>query len=84
MLQMVSPATQPRVACCIAGAWRDWAFSWRYIEPNIVAEFLAKFLDFHLKKSNFVTTDDQLSRLIEEVLTLFRIVTAKDVFEEFY
>ena len=27
---------EPRVACCIAGAWRDWAFSWRYIEPNIV------------------------------------------------
>ena len=30
------PTTKPRVACCIAGAWRDWAFSWRYIEPNIV------------------------------------------------
>ena len=23
-------------ACCIAGAWRDWALSWRYIEPNVV------------------------------------------------
>ena len=54
------------------------------IEPNIVAEFLAKFLDFHLKKSNFVTSDDTLSQLIEEVLTLFRIVSAKDVFAEFY
>lgn len=25
-----------RVACCIAGAWRDWQLSWRYIEPNVV------------------------------------------------
>ena len=36
MVDSSTPATTARVACCIAGAWRDWAFSWRYIEPNIV------------------------------------------------
>ena len=29
-------AGKPSVACCIAGAWRDWALSWRYIQPNVV------------------------------------------------
>ena len=54
------------------------------IEPNIVAEFLAKFLDFHLKKGSFIATDEALAKIINEVLILFRIVTSKDIFEEFY
>lgn len=52
------------------------------IDPNIVAEYLAKFLDFHLKKTS--QDEEQLSRLVEEVLTLFKFCKAKDVFEEFY
>lgn len=52
------------------------------IDPNIVAEYLAKFLDFHLKKTS--QDDEQLARLVEEVLTLFKLCNAKDVFEEFY
>ena len=56
------------------------------IEPNIVAEFLAKYLDFHLKKSSGQAgiSDENLIKIIDEVLILFRIVKAKDIFEEFY
>lgn len=56
------------------------------IEPNIVAEFLAKFLDFHLKKTSGQAgiSDENLINIIDEVLILFRIVKAKDIFEEFY
>lgn len=56
------------------------------IEPNIVAEFLAKFLDFHLKKvsGQVGISDEELIKVIDEVLILFRIVKAKDIFEEFY
>lgn len=56
------------------------------IEPNIVAEFLAKFLDFHLKKTSGQAgiSDENLIGIIDEVLILFRIVKAKDIFEEFY
>lgn len=56
------------------------------IDPNKIAEYLAKYLDFHLKKSSGQTgiTDEKLEQLINEVIQLFRYVKAKDVFEEFY
>ena len=56
------------------------------IEPNIVAEFLAKFLDFHMKKVSGQAgiSDQELIKIIDEVLIMFRIVNAKDIFEEFY
>lgn len=56
------------------------------IEPNIVAEYLAKYLDFHLKKvsGQVGISDQELLEKIDEVLILFRIVRAKDIFEEFY
>jgi len=56
------------------------------LEPNIVAEYLAKYLDFHLKKSSgqIGMTDENLIRIVEEVLFLFKLVNAKDMFEEFY
>jgi cullin-4 len=51
-----------------------------------VAEFLAKFLDFHMKKAGGQAgiSDENLIKIIDEVLILFRIVNAKDIFEEFY
>jgi hypothetical protein len=56
------------------------------IEPNIVAEFLAKFLDYHMKKSSGQVglSDENLLQIIDEVLILFRICKSKDIFEEFY
>lgn len=51
-----------------------------------MAEYLAKYLDFHLKKSasSIGISDENLIKIIEEVLVLFKIVRAKDIFEEFY
>ena len=34
--EAAAAAAPARVACCLAGAWRDWALSWRYVGPNIV------------------------------------------------
>jgi Cullin family len=52
------------------------------IDPNIVAEYLAKFLDFHLKKQS--QDDYELGLIVKEVLGLFKLCNAKDIFEEFY
>ena len=58
------------------------------IDPNIIAEYLAKFLDFYLKKNtgsaNANMNDDKLEKLTSDTIILFKYVNAKDVFEEFY
>lgn len=58
------------------------------IDPNIIAEYLAKFLDFYLKKntgsSNATMNDEKLEKLVTDTITIFKFVNAKDVFEEFY
>ena len=52
------------------------------VDPNIVAEYLAKFLDFYLKKQN---QDEQLlNEIVTNVLSLFKLCSARDIFEEFY
>ena len=53
------------------------------IDPNIIAEFLAKYLDQSLKKQSS-TTDEKLENTLMEVIDLFKATNAKDVFEEFY
>eukprot|EP00347_Sterkiella_histriomuscorum_P013206 403365600 len=56
------------------------------IDPNMVSEYLAKFLDLHLRKSSGQTgiTDEKLEQIIHDVIQVFRYVKSKDVFEEFY
>jgi cullin 4 len=58
------------------------------IDPNIIAEYLAKFLDFYLKKntgsSNVTMNDEKLEKLVTDTIEIFKFVNAKDVFEEFY
>lgn len=56
------------------------------IDSNKIAEYLAKYLDFHLKKSSSQVgiTDEKLEMIINEVIQIFRFIKAKDVFEEFY
>jgi len=44
------------------------------IDPNKIAEFLAKYLDLHLS----------LEIIMQEVIQVFRYVKSKDVFEEFF
>lgn len=53
-------------------------------DSNQTAEFLAKFLDYHMKRVQSVIDDAELEELIEEVIFLFRYAKSKDVFEEFY
>lgn len=55
-------------------------------DSNQIAEYLAKFLDLHLKKSSGQTgiTDEKIESIIKEVIQVFRFVKSKDVFEEFY
>lgn len=58
------------------------------IDPNIISEYLAKFLDFYLKKntgsSNATMNDERLEKLVTDTIAIFKFVNAKDVFEEFY
>lgn len=58
------------------------------IDPNIIAEYLAKFLDFYLKKntgsSSVTVNDEKLEKLVTDTINIFKFVNAKDVFEEFY
>ena len=51
-----------------------------------MSEQLAKFLDFHLKKSSGTAglSDTMLEELISDVIQIFRYVKTKDMFEEFY
>jgi len=53
------------------------------IDPNKIAEFLAKYLDLHLKKSSGIT-DKKIEVIMQEVIQVFRYVKSKDVFEEFF
>jgi cullin 4 len=54
--------------------------------PEFVAEHLAKYLDFHLRKVSGQAgiSDETLIQIIDEVLILFKLCRAKDTFEEFY
>ena len=58
------------------------------IDPNIIAEYLAKFLDFYLKKntgsSNATMNDEKMEKLVMDTIDIFKYVNAKDIFEEFY
>jgi hypothetical protein len=57
------------------------------IDPGVISEYLAKFLDFHLKrtsKSQVGMNDEALETSVKEILYIFKLVNAKDVFEEFY
>jgi len=52
------------------------------VDSNIIAEYLAKFLDYHLKKSQ--QDEAQMEKITKEVVGLFKWCYAKDVFQEFY
>jgi hypothetical protein len=57
------------------------------LNSNQSAEFMAKYLDMHLKKSpasNSLESEQDLRVVIADVINVFRYVKSKDVFEEFY
>ncbi|KAK6031779.1 cullin family protein [Ostertagia ostertagi] len=51
---------------------------------NKPAELIAKFMDARLRSANKEASDEQLDLLMNKVITLFRFIQGKDVFEVFY
>jgi len=49
-----------------------------------VSELIAKYLDVKLKSGNKSMTDQELEKVLNEALILFRYTKSKDMFEEFY
>ena len=45
---------------------------------------LAKFIDSKLRAGNKEATEDELERLLDKIMVLFRFINGKDVFEAFY
>uniref|UniRef100_A0A1I8G3G5 CULLIN_2 domain-containing protein n=1 Tax=Macrostomum lignano TaxID=282301 RepID=A0A1I8G3G5_9PLAT len=52
--------------------------------PNKPAEYIAKYIDSKLKSGNKAASDEELERLLDKIMVLFRFVQGKDVFEAFY
>ena len=44
----------------------------------------AKFIDGKLRAGNKEATEDELERLLDKIMVLFRFINGKDVFEAFY
>uniref|UniRef100_A0A915HMC9 Cullin-4 n=1 Tax=Romanomermis culicivorax TaxID=13658 RepID=A0A915HMC9_ROMCU len=51
---------------------------------NKPAELIAKFLDTKLRSGNKEATEEELDRLMDKLMVLFRFIHGKDVFEAFY
>ena len=51
---------------------------------NKPAELIAKFVDSKLKAGNKESTEEELERLLDKIMVLFRFINGKDVFEAFY
>lgn len=51
---------------------------------NKPAELIAKFVDSKLKSGNKELTEEELERLLDKIMVLFRFINGKDVFEAFY
>lgn len=51
---------------------------------NKPAELIAKFVDLKLRAGNKEATDEELERLLDKIMVLFRFIHGKDVFEAFY
>lgn len=52
--------------------------------PNKPAELVAKYIDSKLKSGNKQATEDELEKILDQILVLFRFIHGKDVFEAFY
>ncbi|XP_012281134.1 cullin-4A [Orussus abietinus] len=51
---------------------------------NKPAELIAKFVDCKLRAGNKEATEEELERLLDKIMVLFRFIHGKDVFEAFY
>lgn len=51
---------------------------------NKPAELIAKYVDAQLKSGNKEWSDEEMDKLLDKVMVLFRYIHGKDVFEAFY
>ncbi|XP_071837977.1 cullin-4A-like [Apostichopus japonicus] len=51
---------------------------------NKPAEFVAKYVDNKLRAGNKEATEEELERLLDKIMVIFRFIHGKDVFEAFY
>jgi len=51
---------------------------------NRPAELIAKYIDNKLRAGNKEATEDELERILDKIMVLFRFINGKDVFEAFY
>ncbi|XP_055003515.1 cullin-4A isoform X1 [Sorex araneus] len=52
--------------------------------PNKPAELIAKHVDSKLRAGNKEATDEELERILDKIMIIFRFIHGKDVFEAFY
>ena len=52
--------------------------------PNKPAELIAKYIDQKLRAGNRELTEEDLERIMDKALILFRFIQGKDIFEGFY
>ncbi|KAM9107686.1 LOW QUALITY PROTEIN: cullin-4A-like [Megaptera novaeangliae] len=52
--------------------------------PNKPAELITKHVDSKLRAGNKEATDEELERILDKIMILFRFIHGKDVFEAFY
>jgi cullin 3 len=56
-----------------------------HLAPNCIPEYLATYIDEHLKnKFKDAPNEEWIDQRLNECIQLFRFLSAKDVFEEFY
>jgi cullin-4 len=51
---------------------------------NKPAELIAKYIDNKLRAGNKEATEEELDRILDKIMVLFRFIHGKDVFEAFY
>uniref|UniRef100_A0A6M2DJ61 Cullin-4B n=1 Tax=Xenopsylla cheopis TaxID=163159 RepID=A0A6M2DJ61_XENCH len=51
---------------------------------NKPAELIAKFVDSKLRAGNKEATEEELEKILDKIMVLFRFIHGKDVFEAFY
>lgn len=51
---------------------------------NRPAELVAKFIDNKLRSGNKEATEEELDKILDKIMVLFRFIHGKDVFEAFY
>lgn len=65
-------------------AMRDSFENFINVRQNKPAEYIAKYVDNKLRAGNKEATEEELERLLDKIMVLFRFIHGKDVFEAFY